>query len=220
MSATLSQLPARRTRRLGRPEKPLITREETTRVAIALIDAEGLDALSVQAVARALNVTAPSLYYHFRDKEELLGEVALALLRQIHAPEDVTHDWEQRVIALSIATRRIICEHPNAAPLLLRFFPKKLMLGAYERTLAGSPFPPPVQLIVLEALEKLTYGAALFAAAALAHHSPAMPDFDAAKYPLLRRAVDAAPDDDEAVFIETLRALLDGLRHRYAPPTD
>jgi AcrR family transcriptional regulator len=216
MPASLSSLPVRRTRRLGRPEKPLITRDETARVAIALIDAEGLDALSVQSVARALNVTAPSLYYHFRDKEELLAEVALALLRQIQMPENAAHDWEQRVIALSIATRRVICEHPNAAPLLLRFFPKKLMLGAYERTLAGSPFPPPAQLIVVEALEKLTYGAALFAAAALAHHSSAMPDFDPARYPLLRAAIDAAPKDDEAIFIETLRALLDGLRQRYA----
>jgi AcrR family transcriptional regulator len=38
----------------------------------AVLDKDGLDGLSVQAVARAMGVTAPSLYYHFKDKDELL----------------------------------------------------------------------------------------------------------------------------------------------------
>ena len=61
--------PKKRTRP-GRPLKPLITREATAAHAIRIIDSEGLDALSVQAVARAMGVTAPSLYYHFKDKDE------------------------------------------------------------------------------------------------------------------------------------------------------
>lgn len=205
----------RRRARVGRPAKPLITRDDTVRVTIALIDQDGLDALTVQAVANALHVTAPSLYYHYRDKDELLADVARALLHEIRAPEDVVGDWEQRVIALGMATRHVILQHPNAAVLLLRFFPKRLMLGAYERTLTDCPYPRETGLVILEALEKLVYGSVLFAAAAIAHHSPAMPDFPAEKYPLLRRAIDASPFNEEALFLESIEVLLDGFRARY-----
>lgn len=200
--------------RPGRPLKPLITREATAAHAIRIIDAEGFDALSVQAVARAMGVTAPSLYYHFKDKDELLALVAFELLKQMGEGAHPDAAWEDRVIELAVNTRRVILRHANAAPVLLRFFPRKLMLGAYERTLADCPYPPAHHAAVLEAVEKLTYGAALFGAAAATHHVPAMPVFPVERFPLLAAALDAAPDD-EALFVETLRALLDGFKVRY-----
>lgn len=199
----------------GRPLKPLITKEAAIAAAIELVDREGLDGLSVQAVARAMNVTAPSLYYHFKDKDELLQLVARALLREIGDQSRGETDWEEHAIELAVATRRVILRHCNAAPLMLRFFPRSLMLGAYETTLRDCPYPPRTQAAILEAVEKLTYGASLFAAAAEAHHSPAMPMFDAVRYPNLAAALAAAPADDEALFVETLRLLFDGFRHRY-----
>ena len=207
--------PKRRTRP-GRPLKPLITRETTTAHAIRIIDSEGLEALSVQAVARAMGVTAPSLYYHFKDKDELLALVAYELLQQMGEGAHPDAPWEERMIELSVNTRRVILRHANAAPLMLRFFPRKLMLGAYESSLKDSPYPLQAQAAVMEAIEKLTYGAALFGAAAAAHHEPAMPQFSATRFPLLAAALDAAPANEEALFIETLRTLLDGFRARYA----
>jgi TetR/AcrR family tetracycline transcriptional repressor len=67
----------------GRPLKPLITKDAAIAAAIELVDRDGLAALSVQAVARAMNVTAPSLYHHFKDKDELLQRVARALLLEV-----------------------------------------------------------------------------------------------------------------------------------------
>jgi TetR/AcrR family transcriptional regulator, tetracycline repressor protein len=200
--------------RPGRPLKPLITREAAVKAAIELLDRAGIDALSVQAVARAMSVTAPSLYYHFKDKDELLQLVALTLLREVGQDAPVGASWKDRAIALSIATRRMILRHPNAAPLMLRFFPRNLMLGAYETTLGDCPYPVQHHFAILEALEKLAYGAALFAAAAEAHHIPAMPAFDTGRYPRLAAALQAGPSD-EALFIETLELLFDGFAARY-----
>ncbi len=70
-------------------------------------------------------------------------------------------------------------------------------------------------MIVLEAVEKFTYGSSLFAAAAAAHHSSAMPAVDPERFPHLAKAIEVAPDD-ETIFAEALRALLDGLRLRFA----
>jgi AcrR family transcriptional regulator len=203
----------------GRPLKPLITREAAVKAAIDLLDRAGIDALSVQAVARAMSVTAPSLYYHFKDKDELLQLVALTLLREVGQDAPISAGWKERAIALSIATRRMILRHPNAAPLMLRFFPRSLMLGAYESTLGDCPYPVEHHVAILEAIEKLAYGAALFAAAAETHHIPAMPAFDAGRYPRLAAALQAGPSG-EALFIETLELLFDGFAARFGQASD
>ncbi len=199
----------------GRPLKPLITKEAAITAAIDLVDREGLDGLSVQAVARVMNVTAPSLYYHFKDKDELLQLVARALLREVGQQSHETTDWEERAVELAVATRRVILRHCHAAPLMLRFFPRNLMLGAYETTLRDCPYPPHTHAAILESIEKLTYGASLFAAAAEAYHNPTMPMFEATRYPLLADALAKAPGDDEALFVESIRLLFDGFRLRY-----
>ncbi|GGE00283.1 hypothetical protein GCM10011529_03070 [Polymorphobacter glacialis] len=204
--------------RAGRPASPLITRRAAADAALSLIDSGGLDGLSLQAVARVLGVSAPSLYHHFRDKEELLTQVARCFLEEIgHQQERWSDDWETRTIELSLATRRVALRHPNAAPLALRFFPRKLMLPAYERSLVDCPYPPQFHAVILEAVEKFTYGSALFAAAAEAHHTPAMPPVDEAHFPYLASAIAAAPASDEDLHVEALRALLDGFRVRYGP---
>ena len=201
--------------RAGRPSSPLITREAAAKAALHLIDAKGLDALSLQAVAKELGVSAPSLYHHFRDKEELLAEVARSLLAEVgHEQEHWSTDWETRMVELSLATRRVALRHPNAAPLSLRFFPRRLMLPAYEAGLRDCPYPLATHMIVHEVIEKFTYGSALFAAAAETHHIPAMPDVDPEHFPRLAEALDLAPSDEE-IFRQGLEVLLAGLRARY-----
>ncbi|MFC4295874.1 TetR/AcrR family transcriptional regulator [Novosphingobium tardum] len=202
--------------RAGRPATPLITRQTASDAALKLIDRHGLDGLSLQGVARELGVSAPSLYHHFKDKEEILTEVVRRMLEEIGAEQDTwSDDWETRTIELSLATRRVMLRHPNGAPLALRFFPRKLMLPAYERSLIDCPYSPEAQAVILEAVEKFTYGTSLFAAAAEAHHVPAMPTVDAGRFPRLAHALKVAPGDDEAIHVEALKALLDGFRVRF-----
>lgn len=202
--------------RAGRPTTPLITRRAAADAALRLIDRNGLDGLNLQGVARELGVSAPSLYHHFRDKDELLAQVVRCLLEEInHEQEHWSDDWTTRTIELSLATRRVALRHPNAATLALRFFPRKLMLPAYERTLVDCPYPPEAHAVVLEVIEKFTYGAALFAAAAEAHHTPAMPPVDIEHFPRLSQAITMAPTDDEVVFVDSLQVIMKGLEARY-----
>jgi hypothetical protein len=119
------------------------------------------------------------------------------------------------MIELSLATRRVALRHPNVAPLALRFFPRALMLPAYESSLVDCPYPPEAHAVFLEAIEKLAYGSSLFAAAAEAHHVPAMPEIDASRFPRVARALETGPEDDEAAFIQALKVLLAGFRATY-----
>lgn len=197
---------------MGRPDKPLISRERAARAALDVIDTQGLNSLSLELVARQLGVKAPSLYYHFKDKNELLSEVALCILRDVKAPFVDTDRWEETLIGLCLATRRTILLHPNAAPLLLEFFPRQIFLKAYDYWTAICPYPDDLQLMILEGSEKITFGSALFAAAARTRGMPAMPDFDRKALPALTRAVRANAHDEEGLFIATLETFLEGVR--------
>lgn len=195
---------------MGRPEKPLISRDRAARAALGVIDIHGLDALSLELVSQRMGVKAPSLYYHFHSKAELLSEVAKMILLDVKIPEHAPDQWEEAVLDLNVAVRRSILQHPNAAPLLLQFFPRRLLLGAYDRWIAGCPLPMEQRMVLIEGLEKLTFGSALFEAAYRSQGIEPMPDFDRARLPNLAEAVRLNPLDSEAAFIETLRRYLAG----------
>ena len=197
---------------LGRPDKPLISRERAARAALDVIDTKGLNSLSLEQVARQLGVKAPSLYYHFKDKSELLCEVALCILHDVRVASPNFNDWEQTMIDLCVATRRMILLHPNAAPLLLEVFPRQIFPRAYEFWMDKCPYPAEYQLMVLEQTEKITYGSALFAAAARSRGTTPMPDLDPRQFPALTRAVRANKNDEEAIFIGVLKMFFAGVR--------
>lgn len=196
---------------MGRPAKPLISRERAARAALGVIDVNGLDALSLELVATRLGVKAPSLYYHFKHKAELLAEVARLILMDVQAPDRASMDWKGAMIALSVATRRSILQHPNAAPLLLQFFPRHIFLAAYDFWIAPCPLPPEKHLIMIEGTEKITLGVSLFEAAYRSRGVEPMPQFDRGKLPHLANAMRENMLGEEELFIATLRAFLDGL---------
>lgn len=198
---------------MGRPHQSRITRAGAAQAALEIIDASGLEALSVETVARQLGVKAPSLYYHFRDKAELLAEVARFVLLDLGpAVGGESQDWEEAMVGVCLATRRTILKHPNAAPLLLQFFPRHITLKGYDHWIANCPYPPAVRMTLLEGTEKLTYASALFAAAAQARGVPPMPPFDPERLPHLAEAIAANPHDAEGLFKQTIRTFLAGFR--------
>lgn len=200
---------------MARPAKPIISRDGAARAALAEIDARGLKGFALAHVAERLGVKAPSLYYHFAGKEELLAETARLLLAEGRLPEAREGlDWRAEIIRISCASRRAALKHPEAAGLLLRFFPRGLLMGAYERwthVFALNGVPVEWRMIVLEGSEKLTFGSSLFAAAAIVSRTEPFPLSEASRYPYLAEARDSNPLDDEQTFIAGLRAFLEGL---------
>jgi len=197
---------------LGRPKKPLISRDTAVQAAIEVIDSDGLESFSLGSVAKRLGVKSPSLYYHFSDKAELLSEVARFVLLDVANVDDPENDWQDRMVSLCVETRRSMLKHPHAAPLLLQFFPRHLLLGAYERAVNMYPEGRALHMTILEAVEKFTFGSTLFAAAAIARRVSPMPQVDPDRYPELARSITANPFDEEGVFIEALRIFFAGVK--------
>src|SRR5947207_14126671 len=63
-----------------------LSRERICREALALVDDEGLEALSMRRLGARLGVEAMSLYRHVRNKADLLDALHVAVLADI-APE-------------------------------------------------------------------------------------------------------------------------------------
>ncbi|MGC2660275.1 MAG: TetR/AcrR family transcriptional regulator, partial [Bryobacteraceae bacterium] len=57
----------------SRGPKPTLTADEIARVAIRIADAEGLDYVSMQRIARKVGVTTMALYRYFSNKSELVA---------------------------------------------------------------------------------------------------------------------------------------------------
>ncbi|MFB9908847.1 TetR/AcrR family transcriptional regulator C-terminal domain-containing protein [Allokutzneria oryzae] len=119
MSTTKHENPASSARR-GRPPKGTaqLSREAILDAAIAVIDAEGADALSMRTVGRHLGVDAKSLYNHVEGKEGLLDAVAEHILAGIEIPEP-TGSLQHDLRAIARAFRRSALAHPQAATLVL-----------------------------------------------------------------------------------------------------
>lgn len=65
------------------PTPPKTSHAELVSIALALVEADGPEALTVSAVAQAAGVKPPSLYKHFADREALLKAVEIAVLDEL-----------------------------------------------------------------------------------------------------------------------------------------
>ncbi|MCI3904706.1 TetR/AcrR family transcriptional regulator C-terminal domain-containing protein [Streptomyces spectabilis] len=83
-----------------------LDRTRVARVALDLLNETGLDGLTLRAIAQRLDVKAPALYWHFKDKQALLDEMATEMLRRMTADLEGGPDdgWEA---ALTSAMRTL-----------------------------------------------------------------------------------------------------------------
>ena len=91
--------------------------------ARAILAGEGLDALSLRAVARRAGVSHAAPYHHFPDKESLLAAVAEQGFRELNerllAGAADESDTERRLAAFGDAYLRFASEHPALFRLML-----------------------------------------------------------------------------------------------------
>jgi TetR/AcrR family transcriptional regulator, tetracycline repressor protein len=95
-----------------------LSKTAVVRAALDVLDDAGIDGVTVRAVAARLGVQAPALYWHVRDKRELLDEMATEIWRQVSAevaalPADLP--WDQVMAAFAAVTRRALLAHRDGA---------------------------------------------------------------------------------------------------------
>jgi AcrR family transcriptional regulator len=94
-----------------------LTREQVVDAALRVMDAEGLEAVSMRRVAREVGVEAMSLYNHVRDKEDLLDGVVERIMAEFQFPRGPRDDWLAYGRALAGGWRAVLKAHPNVMTL-------------------------------------------------------------------------------------------------------
>jgi AcrR family transcriptional regulator len=89
------------------------SRADIANTAIAVADAEGIEAVSMRRVARELGLGTMSLYHYVRNKDELLDLMSDAILGgQIVNDAELKKGWRAGLRAIAIATRANFERHP------------------------------------------------------------------------------------------------------------
>jgi AcrR family transcriptional regulator len=94
-----------------------LTKDELFEAALAIADAEGLEALSMRRLASAVSVEAASLYHHLPNKDALLDGVVVRMRAEMRIPDPLPQDWKDLMLAIFAEYRRVLAAHPNLLPL-------------------------------------------------------------------------------------------------------
>ena len=99
------------------PAAPL-TPERIVEEAIALLDAEGPEALSMRRLAARLGTSTMSTYHHVPDKRALIEAIAERIMSELEQPSDDVR-WDEAVRRMATSFRALTQAHPAVFRVLL-----------------------------------------------------------------------------------------------------
>lgn len=209
-----------------------ITRDDVIHTAIQLLQEVGLDGLTLRRLATELGVSAPTLYWHVKDKRELLDLMAEQMAHDAGEqmppfPEGLQW-WEQ--IAESMRRRYLgILAYRDGARVVAGNRPTEAALPMIERYMklwVDMGFPPDEALATILTFGDFIAGSALEVQAETERRRLQQPEQQRAiwdkidSYPTLRAAARARAErrgeDPHSSFEHGLALLISGLRQRHA----
>jgi AcrR family transcriptional regulator len=224
-----------------RREQPALSQEQIVAEAIKLLDADGLEALSMRKLGAALGAVATAVYWHVANKEELMELVVDHVYGEIEVPRvEDPEKWREAATEFAQAFRALILRHPwmgatlagagvtYLGPNMLRLSDE--MLGLYE----AAGFDLQEANLASTAVLSFVVGIASTEAATLSQvkrSGLSAEDWMAAAWPAARQAAQSLPrlkalyavydataasDNGDETFDYGLARVLDGLEARLA----
>jgi AcrR family transcriptional regulator len=197
-----------------RPSTPLLSRRGIAEAALELIDADGLDRLTMRRLAKQLGVEGGSLYHHIDSRDDLLDEVTAIINEEIE-PVQLAPDapWQANLAKAAREYRRAFARHPEVLGVIMRRPVRtRSALATYDRLftiLLGAGWDGAEASAIMAALDYLVLGSGLLRFTAGFER----PEEYEQEHAALARALAAADRAtlDERGFELGLSALLAGL---------
>jgi AcrR family transcriptional regulator len=123
-----------------------LTQEQIVRAAIELLDADGLDGLTMRSLGARLGSAATAVYWHVKSKDNLVRLAGDEVWAEIELPSDAL-GWHEAATALATGLHAMMTRHPWLVQALaghLMYGPGKSRyddetLAAYERAGFAGP---------------------------------------------------------------------------------
>ncbi|WFB05898.1 TetR/AcrR family transcriptional regulator C-terminal domain-containing protein [Streptomyces sp. LX-29] len=206
-----------------------INSELIARTSLRLLNDAGLDGLTMRLIAQELGVRAPTLYWHIKNKQQLLD--AMATLVYVEAAERLEPprgdlDWADRLADWARHLRRVMLNYRDGARVLAgTYVNHPAVQGVSEqnlRTLLDAGFTLGEAAHGFTAVLHYTIGYTIeeqaHSSAAYGDDNPYAPEriadgIDAERFPLTARAAgDLLGLAGDASFEQGLRIVLRGMR--------
>lgn len=205
-----------------------LTRGDVVQTAVRLLDDVGLDGLTLRRLAAELGVSAPTLYWHVKDKRALLDLVAEAIVAENRPAVRPAHGqpWWEWLSESAWAQYRALVNHRDAALVVAGNRPTETSLPAVEQVLGSLVevgFPPAEALESILTVGHFVIGSAVeyqaeAARAAATGCDAALADRirNAGDLPHLVAAARSRPSPDpDTTFRHGLSLIVAGLRARH-----
>lgn len=204
-------------------KREALSRERILRAAVAIVDREGLEAISMRRLGEELGVEAMSLYNHVANKAAILDGIFETVLTEVPRARRPT-SWQVGLRDRARAMRAVLRAHPNALPIFAtRPAVTPASIARVEEVLdilRTAGFSGDDSLSALQVLLAFVVGHAVAA------HSPRRPDEESRpaydqlgdeQFPRVREAARLlATHDLDEEFELGLEAMLSGLQLRLA----
>jgi TetR/AcrR family tetracycline transcriptional repressor len=135
--------------RTKKPKAPHIQPEAVIKAALEILDAEGLENVTLRRIAAKLNVQAPALYWHFKNKQDLTDDMAQTILSNAELdnftePADI-NNWPQWLADLMHCLRNALIAHRDGGRVVAgasfgRAYALEKMLAQIARVLNKAGF--------------------------------------------------------------------------------
>jgi AcrR family transcriptional regulator len=157
-------------RREKRPPRVPITREAITVAGLRIVDAEGLDALSMRRLAEELGCQASALYGHVSGKSEVLALMLDHITGEVVIPEPDPEHWQEQLKELVRNIHAVLVAHrdlagaslaniptgPNSTYLIERFL-ALLLAGGLSKQVAAYAADLLPQFVTASAYEQALF---------------------------------------------------------------
>ncbi|MEU5249812.1 TetR/AcrR family transcriptional regulator C-terminal domain-containing protein, partial [Streptomyces asoensis] len=107
--------------RRARPAKAPLSREAIVRTGLAVLDRDGLDALTMRRVAKELDTGPASLYVYVANRDDLMAAMLDEALARVPLVTEGT--WRERLRALVAASVEAMSRHEGLAAVALGAIP-------------------------------------------------------------------------------------------------
>ena len=179
----------------GMPPREPVTPERIADVALRVIDAQGIDGLTVRSLAVELGVGTMTLYWYVQNKDEVLELVADRLLADVSFPPP-DDDWRRSVREGCASVRAALLRHAKAVPIIVgrgAFGPNGLrMTEASIAVFRAAGFGADVAADAYFTISNFVTGFCIFETSAAGFRR--RPDLDMPAYgQMLRQYVDSLP---------------------------
>jgi AcrR family transcriptional regulator len=118
--------------------RPQLTRQRVVAEALAVIAQDGVQAMSMRALAARLGVVPGAVYHHVGNKQQLQDLVLDGVLAEVDFHTDPSLAWTEQLKILATRLRQVLEAHPGVAGILKNRDP----LGPHSLALAEALLAP------------------------------------------------------------------------------